>query len=146
MAIYTRFKKNPDGLRMLVALLESTAPYRREKMIDLGMLEDPEYTERALSYVITFRDILALSDPELTELLSHVPAQVAGTAAHHTDPDIKAKFERCAPGVMRAELHDIFTLEQCTDSHIGVCQLKMIAALRRLEQAGTIRIKKIPAN
>ena len=51
MGVYTRFKRNPDGLRQLVELLESTPSSRRQKMIDVGMQEDPDYTKQALQYV-----------------------------------------------------------------------------------------------
>ena len=68
MSVYARFKRSPEGFRKLVELLESTPPSRRQKMIDVGMEEDAEYTNRALQYVMNFDDIIKLPDTELAEV------------------------------------------------------------------------------
>ncbi len=46
MGVYSRFKKSAHGFRKLVELLETTPAARRKKMVEVGMLKDPDYTER----------------------------------------------------------------------------------------------------
>ena len=69
MSVYARFKRDPGGLRKLVELLETTPILRRQKMIDVGMAEDPVYTEKVLKFVMTFEDVIKLPDVELAELI-----------------------------------------------------------------------------
>ena len=69
MSVYARFKRTQEGFRSLIELLETTPMSRRQKMIDVGMAEDPVYTEKALSYVLTFEDVIQLPDLELAELI-----------------------------------------------------------------------------
>src|SRR5436305_9736278 len=76
MSVYARFKRNPEGFRQLVELLESTPPSRRKKMIDVGMAEDPVYTQRAIEYMMTFEDVLKLPDMELAEVIATTPARM----------------------------------------------------------------------
>src|SRR4051794_30847369 len=97
MGVYTRFKKAPDGLRALVELLETTPMSRRKKMIDVGMLEDPAYTEKALQLVLTFKDILAMPDLELAEVVHATPPELVGFAIHSASEEIQDKFLNMAP-------------------------------------------------
>jgi hypothetical protein len=46
LGVYSRFKKSAHGFRKLVELLETTPAARRKKMVEVGMLKDPDYTER----------------------------------------------------------------------------------------------------
>lgn len=145
MGVYTRFKRNPDGLRQLVELLESTPGARRQKMIDVGMEEDPEYTKKALEYVITFEDILKLPDLELAEVLSETPARFSAFAIHAAAEDIKKRFmEKSSPRVS-AEIKEFLETPNVTPVQIGGGQLKMIEVMRKLEKRGLVKTKRVPS-
>ena len=147
MGVYARYKRDPDGFRKLVELLESTPKERRQKMIDVGMAEDPDYTQKALSYMMSFQDILTLPDTELAEVVTKAPPQMTAFAISKLDETVKDKFVRCAqikPQVMAA-IRDY--MEADVSIHqIGGAQLKLVMTARELERAGLVRTKKIPIN
>ncbi len=144
MGVYTRFKKNPDGLRQLVELLESTPSVRRQKMIDVGMQEDEDYTKKALEYMLTFEDVLKLSDMELAEVLAQVPPQFTGYAIHAASQEIKDRFLSKATPRVAADIKEYLEMPNATLTQIGGGQMKMIDATRKLEKKGIVKTKRIP--
>jgi flagellar motor switch protein FliG len=143
MGVYGRFKKNPDGLRKLVELLELTPAVRRQKMIDVGMAEDPEYTRQALQFVMTFKDVLELPEMEMSELCAKAPPRFLAFALHTCPDDIKQRFLRCCKPAVAAEVRD-FLDAKVTTAEIGGAQLKIVETARDLERKGYVHCKKIP--
>ena len=143
MGVYTRFKKNPDGLRALVELLESTPGSRRQKMIDVGQQEDPDYTHRALQFVLNFNDILALPDMELTEVLSETPARFIAYAIYSASEEVKARFMAKAKPRVAGEVKEFLETPNVTAMQIGGGQMKLIETTRKLEKRGLIKTKRI---
>jgi flagellar motor switch protein FliG len=145
MGVYTRFKKNPDGLRQLVELLESTPASRRQKMIDVGMTEDPDYTKLALQYMFTFEDILKLPDTELAEVVAEAPGRFTALAIHSATNDVKTRFLSKAPPRVAAEIKEFLEVTNVTPVQIGGGQMKLIEVARKLEKRGAIKTKRVPA-
>lgn len=145
MGVYTRFKREPDGFRHLVELLESTPKSRRDKMINVGMKEDPDYTQMAMQYVLTFQDILEASDFEIAEIVSAAPGRVIAAAIGSLGEDVKEKFLKNAGvkflGGIKENLETEFSV-----SEAGGAQLKLIEVTRQLEKRGKVKIKKIPSS
>lgn len=144
MGVYTRFKRNPDGLRQLVELLESTPGSRRQKMIDVGMQEDPDYTQKALEYVLNFDDVLKLPDLELAEVLSETPARFVAFAIYSASEEVKARFLSKSNPRAAAEIKEGFELANVTPAQIGGGQMKMIETTRKLEKRGLVKTKRVP--
>src|SRR5690348_9642457 len=126
MGVYTRFKKDPDGLRKLVELLEVTPPSRRQKMIDVGMQEDPDYTQKAMQYCIVWEDILKLNDMELAEVLSETPARMTAYAIIGAAEEVKTRFLNKANPRAAAEIKEYVELPGITPVQIAGAQLKLI--------------------
>jgi flagellar motor switch protein FliG len=145
MGVYTRFKKNPDGLRQLVELLESTPAARRQKMIEVGMEEDPEYTKKALGYMFTFEDILKLPDEELAEVLGQTPGRITAIAIYSAAQEVKDRFLAKAPPKVATEIKEHLSATGILPAHIGGGQMKLIEAARKLEKRGFVKTKRIPA-
>lgn len=145
MGVYTRFKRNPEGLRQLVELLESTPASRRKKMVDVGMQEDPEYTQKALQYMMTFADVLGLPDMELAEVLAEVPPRFAAIAIYSSSQEIKDRFISRCPPKSAAEMKEALESSGVSPSQIGGGQLKLIETTRKLEKKGLIKAKRIPS-
>ena len=143
MGVYTRFKRAPDGLRRLVELLETTPGSRRQKMIDVGMVEDPEYTKIALQYMFSFNDIMGLPDSELAEVIAETSPQLVGLAIHSADEEIKDKFFRMAPIKLLGAIREAVELP-ATALQIGSAQVKMIESARKLEKKGFVKTRRIP--
>ncbi|OFZ80620.1 MAG: hypothetical protein A2583_10940 [Bdellovibrionales bacterium RIFOXYD1_FULL_53_11] len=143
MGVYTRFKRQPGGFRALVELLETTPVVRRKKMIDVGMAEDPDYTQDAVAYMLTFEDILALSDMELAELISKSPPRTTAFSVVSMSDEIKQRFLKCSKMPVTAELKDYLTAK-ATPTEIGGAQMKVIEVARQLERKGIIKAKHIP--
>ena len=142
MGVYTRFKRSQDGLRQLVELLESTPAPRRQKMIDVGMQEDPDYTNQALSYLLNFSDVEKLPDNELAEVVSQAPARITAYAFHGSSEETKARVLRCAQPRIAAEVKDQFTAT-VKPGEMGGAQLKLIEITRKLEKRGAVKTKRI---
>jgi flagellar motor switch protein FliG len=143
MGVYTRFKRNPDGLRQLVELLESTPGSRRQKMIDVGMQEDAEYTQKALSFVMKFEDVTKLPDMELSEVLSETPPRLSGLAIYSASQEVKDRFLAKAKPKVAAEMKEALDTPNVTPAQIGGGQLKMIEVTRKLEKKGLVKTKRI---
>lgn len=142
MGVYTRFKKDPDGFRKLVELLETTPVARREKMINVGQEEDPEYTERALSFMMTFEDILEMPDEEVMEVLSGTPPRIIVYAISDLSEEIKEKFRTLGNPRLRTEMKDLSDLK-VAPRESDAAKLKMVATARGLEKKGVVHTKKI---
>ena len=143
MGVFTRFKRGAEGFRALVELWETTASSRRARMIEIGMSEDPEFTQRALECLMTFEDIRGLPDEELAEVMAKAPPRITAFALHDADPSDRDRFIRCAMLRVGAEIRD------CLEIEIGpreteAAKLKLVATARELERKGLVRIKRIP--
>jgi len=144
MAVYTRFKqKGADGLRALVELMETTPASRRQKMIDVGMQEDPIYTGEALKYLITFQDVLDMNEMELAELLSDVPAQVVAAAIAPLKAEVRLRFLKCLRGGALSDVR-LFLEGEITLAQTGGAQLKMIGYVRKMEARGLFPKRAVP--
>lgn len=143
MGIYTRYKRSPEGFRQLVELLESTPAARRQKLIDAGMAEDGEFTEKALRYIYSFQDIIDLPEPELAEVLTKANPRMIGLSVSQSAEDIQAKFLRCAPRKQQIEIRD-YMEHKVSLREVGGAQMNLIATTRELERMGRVLTKKIP--
>jgi flagellar motor switch protein FliG len=146
MGVFTRYKKSPEGLRQLVELWETTPLSRRQKMIDVGMQEDPSYTQKVLQYLFTFEDITKLPDLELTEVISETPIQFVGFAVHRSDETLKARFMSKCPARLALGLKEVLQDDSVTPGQVGAGKTKMIEVARQLERKGLIQTKRIPMN
>jgi flagellar motor switch protein FliG len=142
MGVYTRFKRGPEGFRALVELLESTPVSRRQKMIDVGMAEDPDFTNRALQYMFTFEDIIQLSDLELAEIVAEASPRFVAQAIGPLAPEVKERFLKNAKAPRAIEIRD-FMEGQVSLATVGAAQLKLVEITRKLEKRGLIRTKHI---
>jgi flagellar motor switch protein FliG len=143
MSVYSRYKRDPEGLRKLVELLETTPLHQRKKMIQVGQAEDPVYTEKAISFVFTFEDVFAFSDIELTELIEICPTRVLGCALSKASKEIQNRFLKCCGPGNFAELKAWMATET-TLRQVGAAQLRVVEAIRQLEKRGVVKRKRIP--
>ena len=146
MGVYDRYKRDPNGIRKMVELIEATPITRRQRMIEIGMEEDSRYTKYLLQFVLTFEDVLSLPDMELAELISSAPARIVALSIAKAPVEIRDRFKKNTVSSAMAELRDamdtIGTDPPLRD--IGGAQLKMIELTRKLEKAGKIRTKQVP--
>jgi flagellar motor switch protein FliG len=144
MGVYTRYKKSPTGFRQIVELIESTPPSRRQKMIDVGMKEDPEYTKRILRFVFAFEDILQMPDSELIEVLGVVPAQWMAYSIHDQTQEVQARFLSLSVPQRLIEIKEVLENSKVTPFQVSAGKVKMVEAARSLEKKGHIKTKAIP--
>jgi len=145
MGVYARFKRDDDGFRKLVELLETTPMSRRQKMIDVGMQEDADYTRKALEYVMTFEDITQLPDSELAEVCAKAPPKMLAYALSHQKPEVVERFLRCSPPHTATEVRDLIDVKVGPREITGA-EIKIVETARDLERKGFVRVKKIPPN
>lgn len=145
MGIYERYKKDPNGLRRLVELLETTPMKRRQELIDKGMAEDPDYTKAAVEFIITFQDILKLPDMELTELIAAMKPKNVAFCIHKEKDEDKQRFLACVQKTRVLEVHSYLDMTP-GPVEIGGARKEAIEMARKLEASGLLSIKKIPKN
>lgn len=145
MGVYTRFKKSGDGFRQLVELLESTPGSRRQHMIEVGLAEDPAYTQKAMQFMMTFEDIVGMPDLELAELLAKAVPRLVAIAIRSFPEEVKQRFLRNAKAPVAAEIRDYIGIEIGL-REIGGAQMKIIETARNLEKRGLIKTKRIPVD
>jgi flagellar motor switch protein FliG len=143
MSVYARYKRDANGFRALIELLETTPVVRRKKMIDVGMAEDAAYTQKALQYMLSFEDVINLPDLELAEVIAAAPARMTGYAISKSADDIKARFIRNAIPKIAGEMRDYMEVNVGL-REIGGAQLKLVEVTRQLEKKGLIKTKQIP--
>ena len=145
MSVYARFKRDQDGFRKLVELLESTPLSRRQKMVEVGMEEDAEFTQKALEYVMSFEDVIRLPDLELAEVCSKAPARMLAYALGPQPSEVKDRFLRCSPPRIAAEVRDFLDVK-VGPREVSGAEIKVIETAREMERKGFVRTKKIPPN
>ncbi len=143
MGVYSRFKKSPDGFRQLVELLESTPMSRRQKMIDVGMAEDADYTRRAMEYILTFEDVLKLPEGELAEVCNAAQGRTLAMAIAQQPKEVQDRFVRCCKPAKGVEVKD-FLGSKIELREIGGAQLKLVEVTRSEERKGHVKTKRIP--
>ena len=143
MGVFTRFKRSSEGFRQLVELWESTPLERRKKMIEIGMQEDPKFSQKALECMMTFDDILKMNDMEVAELVAKAPPRVVAFAIHGLDEAMQLRFLKNAKPQIMAQIRDGL-MANIGPREIGGARLTLIVAARGLEHAGFIQTKKIP--
>ena len=143
MGVFTRFKRDAAGFRAIIELWETTPKDRREKMIEVGRAEDPEFTEEVLRYLMTFQDVLDLPDLELAEVLAAAKPRMVGVAIQPLNKEIQKRFLRNAPGRLMSEIRD-FLETSPTLREVGGAQLNLITVARALEKKGLVKTKRIP--
>jgi flagellar motor switch protein FliG len=143
VSVYARFKRDPEGFRKLVELLETTPVSRRQKMIDVGMAEDPAYTEKALQYLMTFEDVIGLPDIELAEVIAAAPPRMTGYAVSKSTEEIQQRFLRNCIGPNMGQVREFMEMNIGL-REIGGAQLKLVEVARSLEKRGLIKTKQIP--
>lgn len=143
MSVYARFKKDPDGFRKLVELLESTPLSRRQKMIEVGMDEDSVYTKRALEYVLSFEDVIKLPEEELAEVCAKAVPKILAYALNQKSQEVKDRFLRCAPRGKAVDIRDLLDMK-IGPREISGAEIKIVEVARALERQGLMRTKRIP--
>ncbi len=143
MSVYARFKRGPEGLRAIVSLLESTPLSRRQKMIEVGTAEDPEFTAKVLALLLTFEDVIQLPDLELAELMATAPPRMTGYAISKLEEEVQRRFLRCSKPAVASQVREAMDVE-VELREIGGAQLKLIEVTRSLEKKGLVNTKKIP--
>ncbi len=143
MSVYSRYKRDPDGFRKLIELLETTPKERRDRMIEVGRKEDEDFTDRAINYIMTFRDILGMQDVELSEVLVKAPPRMIAISICRLSEEVQAKFLRCCKPKVLSQVRDYLDATP-GDREVGGAQLRMVASAREAERNGFIKTKKIP--
>jgi len=145
MSMFDRYKKDPngEGLRKLVEFWELTPKDKRQKLIEIGMQDDPEFTQLATSFLLTFDDITSLDGLYLTEVLSDMPSRYLGFMISGLTPELQEKFKKCIPPKMMPEVRDAIE-ENPTPQDRGVGIYKLFEATRKMERMGRLNLKKIP--
>ncbi|MBY0470158.1 hypothetical protein K2X30_03245 [bacterium] len=142
MSVFSRYKRAPEGFRQIVELWEATSASKRQKMIDIGKVEDPEYTARILQFTFSWEDIVKLPDMELAEVVAKTPAKIVGYALQGLPEQVAVRFLKCASPPVAAEAKEFMTAK-IGPREIDGARLKIITVARECERGGKVKTKRI---
>ncbi len=145
MGVFARYMKDPEGLRKLVELLETTPLKRREELLDRGAKENAAIVDLVQELIITFRDIIELPQMELTEVLASMKGKSVAYCALSVDEEKRKKILGAIMTSAQLEVNSYLDFEP-TPSEIGQAKLAAIKAARELEASGKLNLKRIPRN
>ena len=149
MSMIARHKKT-GGFRKLVNSLETTAVHKRNKILEVMKLEDPEFIADVEGSIFTFNEFSNVSDPVICEIVDCIKTELRTLAFALYDSSqsgLAEKFTRnMGPSTYRAYREEVDSIEQPSLGNIITAQFRIITKVRALENEGKFVIKKYLGN
>jgi Mg/Co/Ni transporter MgtE len=126
-----RYKKFENGYIKLAELVETSLPAKQKKILEVSLAEDFLYTEKVLSVMLVWDDILALPDLELSEILHKAkPASIAVSILNLGDDIRKRVLVACQHEKM-GKVKELFEYPpKTTEAMIVSSRLDLVAKYR----------------
>jgi flagellar motor switch protein FliG len=142
MSFYTRYKRTSNGVLTLAELWETIPMVKRQKMIDIGMSEDPIYTKQILEQVLTFDEIVNTKDPLLMDILAKAKSSVIANALISCGDKENARFLYLAPNKIKSELKFMMEETKANISEQNGAKLSLIKIARQLQKDKGYSVKE----
>lgn len=137
------FKENITGFRKFVSALENWQGENLVEEIKEAKVDDIDFSNTALKYVITWDDIAKLEDRHLHELLNDIePKEIAKAIQHLASEKNLPIIDRLPEDKGRrihAALTENYSLEERKEAY-----LKLIQHARQLEKSRKSPLQRIP--
>jgi len=144
MGVYDRYKRNRgSGFRSIIELVEGAAPDKRKNMIDIGMKEDPVYTNNILRCLMTYEDVLRASDQDLMEILAKANPRFIAYAIQGEIEEVKFRVLKLSPPRVQAEI-DGYLGSAIGIAEVSAAKAHFVKVTRELERTKRIKVKVIP--
>lgn len=137
--------KRPGGFRKLVNALETTAPEKREKILETMRREDPDFIAEVENSIFEFDEFLNMNDMLLGEVIDAMKAEPRSIALalYHADQTLVDKFTKNMKPPQAYEFKELSgALSNVLERERTSARYRIIAKARELEGRGSFMLKK----
>lgn len=143
MADLSAYKQNVTGFRKFVQLLESTDHATIFKAFSEAAIEDLDFLNTALKYVITFDVIGTMDDRQLSVAFGKYDPELIAQAISHIEADERQPLIDRLPDDLRKRV-GLALKGNCSEEDNIKAYERLVLHLRELERARKIDLQRIP--
>lgn len=142
MSMLDRYRK-PGGFYQLVSLVETCAPAKKEKFLELIKAEDEAWAEAVKEKMLDIDRIYSWSDETLAEIFGTLQDLTVAVALHEANDDLKNRIFSYMTQARKRKIEDLMGSQNPTPGEISTMQMKIVETVRKMAHDGYIRFEKI---
>ncbi|MGE0762302.1 MAG: FliG C-terminal domain-containing protein [Bdellovibrionales bacterium] len=137
-----RYKK-AGGFSQLLQLIESFASAKQEKFLALIEEENPVWAKALREKMLTVARISTWPPATLAEIFPHMNTNLIAIAFHGMKPEQVEHFLSGLPAGEKRKIQNEFDIVKPQPQDIATTHYKMVEAVRRLVNEGSMRLETI---
>jgi hypothetical protein len=141
MSTLDRYKKS-GGFVQLLALLETSAPAKREKFFELIRAEDGRWANALREKIIDMDRIYSWSDDTLVEIIGTLQDLTLAVAANAADEATRNRLLGLLSHGRRRKIDDLMQTQRASPGEIATMHAKIIETVRKMSIDGFLRFEK----
>lgn len=142
MSMLDRYRKT-GGFYQLVSLVETCAPAKQEKFIELIRAESPAWADAIKMKMLDINRIYSWNDETLAEIVGTLQDLTVATALHVAPENIKARLLSYLTHGRRRKIDDLHGNSQPSPGEIASTHMKIVETVRKMAHDGFIRLEKV---
>lgn len=142
MSMLDRYKKK-GGLRQLLALMETCAPAKQEKFLQMIRAEDARWADVVQHKMLDVNRIYSWDDDTIAEIVGTLQDLTLATLAQAANPTTREKLLRSASHSRKNKLAVFFERAAPSPGEVASMQMKLIETVRKMSNDGYIRFEKV---
>lgn len=142
MSMLDRYRK-PGGFYQLVSLVETCAPAKKEKFLELIRAESSAWAEAVKEKMLDIPRIYSWSDETLAEVFGTLQDLTVALSLHSADETLKSRVFGYMTQGRKRKIDDILSTHTPTPNEIAATHVKIIETVRKMAHDGYLRFEKI---
>ncbi len=141
MAMLERYRK-PGGFIQLLALIETCAPTKQEKLLETVATEDGLWAQTVRSKMLRYDRIISWNDETLMEIFGSLQDLTVAVAIFAADEPLKSRLLGLLSHGRRRKIDDLYGAKPPTPGEVSATYVKIVEAVRKMASDGYIRFEK----
>lgn len=137
-----RYRK-PGGFYQLVSLVETCAPAKKEKFLELIKAEDEAWAEAVKEKMLDIDRIFSWDDETLAEIFGTLQDLTIAVVLHDANEDLKKRIFSYMTQARKRKIEDLMASQNPTPNELATMQMKIIETVRKMAHDGFIRFEKV---
>lgn len=137
-----RYRK-PGGFYQLVSLVETCAPAKKEKFLELIRAEDEAWAEAVKEKMLDIDRIFSWDDETLAEIFGTLQDLTIAVVLHDANEDLKKRIFSYMTQARKRKIEDLMGSQNPTPNEVATMQMKLIETVRKMAHDGFIRFEKV---
>ncbi len=142
MSMLSRFRK-PGGFVQLLQLIESCDGEKQKNLIQLIASEDPGWASLVKAKQLSYQKVLEWPQPHLALILESLPYRTLLALVAGSQEAQKQVLSKTLSPTLWARLNSDLQETKLEASEHKVAQLKLLSAIREMDQEGKIKLTAI---